>query len=251
MKMKSKEVIINFVKKYKIETVAVLAISFISAALVGMNKIPSRVFEFLCVLIFVAMGTFLVDKIFDIYEDVIREKIKEKNNLDSEETIKKKTLIVKTSIYIIVIIIQYLLFRLSFKLLITSNTISFRYDDEHINFMSYSALIVAVISTSLISYFAIKDKKISVKDYLLEVFINFLFVFLVECVVLVGILVLCFICEVLLGEIPYDIIRRIFVFMISIITLMGFFIGIDKASKDHSLFSKILVRYIMQIMVFS
>lgn len=244
--MKSKEVITNFIKKYKIETIAVLAISFLSAALFDIGKISSRLFEVLCVLFFVAMGTFLVDNIFGVYEDKLQEKIREKSNLDNEETVKKKTLIVKVLMYIFVILIQYLLFILSLKLLITFNTIN----DENILLMAYSAVIVTVMSSSLISYFVIKGKKISAKDYLLEVFINYLFVSLVEWVVLAGFLILYFICEMLLGRIPYYIISRIIVFVISIITLMGFFVGIEKTKKDHSLFSKILVGYIMQIKVF-
>lgn len=153
----------------------------------------------------------------------------------------------------IITLVIYLLFLLSINLMTTNKISLFNFtskDGLYIEAMTYSAFVLGTLLTSFISYIVIKQKKISIKDYLIEIFMNFLFVFLIECVILAGILILYLICEVLLGGIPYYIISRIIVFLITIITFMGFFIGIENTSKEHSVFSKILVRYIMQFMVF-
>ena len=84
----------------------------------------------------------------------------------------------------------------------------------------------------------------------MKVFNNLLFVFIVECVVLVGFLVLCFIYEALLGSIPYFVISKIMIFTITLISTMGPFVSMENVEGEHSLFSKVVVRYIMQIMVF-
>ena len=123
-------------------------------------------------------------------------------------------------------------------------------DYENIHSMIMSASIVLTMLTLFVIYFVIKEKRISLKEYLLKLFMNSIFVFIISLIVLAGIYVLYMICEILLGTIPYYIISRIIVFLLSMIYFMGLFVSIENVEGKESLFSKILVRYIMQIMVF-
>ena len=247
--MKPKEAIINFIKKYKIESIAVFIVSFIAAYLVDLNneKIENSLYEVLCIFILIVLGSFLIDKIFIIYEDIIKKKIEGRYSIDTEKT-KNIFNIIKIISYTIVAICGYIFYRISIYLMATFEAIK-PYEYSNIVMKNCSIIIVSVLLIALILYFVIKEKKIDIKNYFIKIFINFLFVFLVECIVLVGILILYFICEALLGTIPYYIISRIISFIISIISLMGFLVGIENVKGDNSLFSKILVRYIMQIMV--
>ena len=71
--MKTKEIIISFVKKFKLESIAIVVTSLIA---IDMEKIEKNKFlEAFIILSFVATGSFLVDKIFVIYEDFIKQKI--------------------------------------------------------------------------------------------------------------------------------------------------------------------------------
>ena len=74
--MKTKEIIISFVKKFKLESIAIVVTSLIATVVFDMEKIEKNKFlEAFIILSFVATGSFLVDKIFVIYEDFIKQKI--------------------------------------------------------------------------------------------------------------------------------------------------------------------------------
>ena len=255
--MKTKEVIIGFIKKYKIETIAVFAVSFVIAYLFELRiaKIENLCYEALSILLFLILGSFLIDKIFIIYDEEIKKKIVERYSISDSK--KEKTIfnIVKSVAYLIVTICGYIIYRLSIYLMTKHEVIKqsnySSYAHKSIIIMkNYSLIIVCALLVVFVFYFVMKEKKIDIKNFSLKVFINFLFVFLVECVVLIGILVLYLICEALLGTISYSIISRINTFIISVVSLMGFFVGLESVKGENSLFSKILVRYIMQTMVF-
>lgn len=246
--MKTKEVIIGFVKRYKIESVGVLIFSILSAIAFDIEKTQSRVlFESTAIFSFVAIGTFLVDKIFSVYENEIKQKLGNR-----EQNFK----LARWISYIVIVAVEYLLYIWSFYLMSISNlstgkAIGFTSNDyESIRLMIMSASIVSSMFILLVIYFVIKEKRISLKEYLLKFFMNSIFVFIISLIVLVGIYVLYMICEILLGTIPYYIISRIIVFLLSVIYFMGLFVSIENVEGKQSLFSKILVRYIMQIMVF-
>ena len=79
--MKTKEVIIGFVKKYKIESVAVLIFSVLSAIAFDINELkPKALFEAIIFIAFIAAGTFFVDKVFSVYENEIRQKLANKEH---------------------------------------------------------------------------------------------------------------------------------------------------------------------------
>ncbi len=243
--MKIKEVMVDFIKKYKIESVSAFAVSVMAAYIFDLSGQSVNIyFEILNILVFVMLCSFFVDKLFIIYQDKIKEKIGKKYLINDE----KKFNIIKTAIYIIVVIIEYLFYRLSMYMIYANEYLKYRSNNPDVK--GYGFIIVCVFSIMLILYFIIKEKEIDIKDYLLKIFMNFLFVFLVEGIMLIGFLFLYLICEVLLGTIPYYIISRVIIFTVSMVCLMGFFVGIENVKTEHSLLSKIVVRYIMQIMVF-
>ena len=79
---------------------------------------------------------------------------------------------------------------------------------------------------------------------------NTLYVFIVIIAIYIGFFILVYICEELLGGISYDAISKITVFITCFASGIGFFISVENVEGPHNMFSKILVRYIMQPMVF-
>lgn len=246
--MKTKELIIGFVKKYKIESVAILIFSVLSAIAFDINELkPKALFDAIIIFAFIAAGTFFVDKVFSVYKNEIKQKL-----VNKEHSFKMARWIS----YLVVIAIEYLLctwgaFLINKSSLLNEKTNYFSSANyESIYFMITSATIVLAMIAMLIIYLVVKEKRISIKEYLLKLFMNSLMVFISCMVVLAGIFVLFLIYDMLLGEIPYYIISRIIVFLLSMISAMGILVSIENVDGNQSIFSKILVRYIMQIMVF-
>lgn len=246
--MKTKELIIGFVKKYKIESVAILIFSVLSAIAFDINELkPKALFDAIIIFAFIAAGTFFVDKVFSVYKNEIKQKL-----VNKEHSFKMARWIS----YLVVIAIEYLLctwgaFLINKSSLLNEKTNYFSSANyESIYFMITFATIVLAMIAMLIIYLVVKEKRISIKEYLLKLFMNSLMVFISCMVVLAGIFVLFLIYDMLLGEIPYYIISRIIVFLLSVISAMGILVSIENVDGNQSIFSKILVRYIMQIMVF-
>ena len=235
----------EFICKYKIESIAVLLFSVLSAVAFDtyVTK-PMPLFEVIAVFAFVAVGTFLVDKIFIVYENEIKQKVGNK-----EISFK----VARQIAYSVVLVLEYLLcmwavYLMNHAQILREETVFSPY--EQIHTLIVAAVIVLEVVLPIVIYLVIKEKRLSLKEYMLKLFMNSIFVFVICCVVLAGILVLYLICEALLGTIPYYIISRIIVFLLSMISFMGLFVSIENVDGRQSLFSKILVRYIMQIMVF-
>lgn len=230
--MKAKEIILNFIKKYKIESISVLIFSLIYAYIFDSKFDNNNVTEVLIIISFVAIGSFLVDKIFLLYENYIKQFIKEKCINIKLNDDDNKFIITKTVAYVLVVLIQYLLYRLSLHILI--------YNDIHETSRVFlSALSVNIIFTSLISYFTIKEKGININNFLLKLFMNYLFLFLIVCVVLAGIYILYIIFELLIGEIPYKIIIKIIVFIMTLILSLGYFVFIGNVAKKIRFIKKL------------
>ena len=246
--MKTKEAIIGFIKKYKIESIAVFIFSVLAAIAFDFENPKPRIwYDILAIVIFTAIGTFLVDKVFSVYENEIRQKLGER---------EKSFNVIKYSSYVVVVIVEYLLCRWGAHLMLgiynTDSATFYIQNDKHQSI--YALVIASTIVTEMllliIIYFVIKEKELTLKEYSLGFFMNSIFVSISCLVVVIGIFVLYMICEVLLGTIPYQIISRIIVFILTEIYSMGVFVAIENVSEKQGLFSKILVRYIMQIMVF-
>ncbi|MBO6119444.1 MAG: DUF4153 domain-containing protein [Lachnospiraceae bacterium] len=243
--MKTKEIIIKFVKKYPVETISILLLSIFLAISVDLRTIEVKdwfgIFVIPC---FVALGSYLTDKILAIYENEINQKLK-KIPIGNENT---------TNLFFIIIatLIQYLLYRWLCALILssTSNYKNFFSDSESVVIMMFSFGVVSFLMLFLISHFVIKEKEVSLKKYLLKMFMSLLALFIIELVVLIGIILLYAICKALLGGVNTYVMSRIVVFTLCIVFSMGLFVSIENVNGKNSLFSKILVRYIMQIMVF-
>ena len=246
--MKTKEVIIGFIKKYKIESVAILIFSVLSAIAFDINELkPEALFDATIIFVFIAAGTFFVDKVFSVYENEIKQKLANK-----EHSFK----MAKWISYLVVVAVEYLLCIWGTYLINKASLLSEKINYfssakyESIYFMITSATIVLAMIAMFIIYLVVKEKSLPLKEYLLKLFMNSLMVFISCLVVLAGIFVLFLIYDMLLGEIPYYIISRIIVFLLSMISAMGILVSIENVDGSQSIFSKILVRYIMQIMVF-
>lgn len=246
--MKTKEVIIGFIKKYKIESIAVLIFSILSAIAFDINELKAKVlFDAIIIFAFIAAGTFFADKVFSVYENEIRQKLENK---------KLSFKMAKWISYLVVIAVEYLLCIWGTYLMNKASLLNEKINYfsspkyESIYFMITSATIVLAMIAMFIIYLVVKKKGLSIKEYLLKLFMNSLMVFISCMVVLAGIFVLFLIYDMLLGEIPYYIISRIIVFLLSMISAMGMFVSVENVDGKQSMFSKILVRYIMQIMVF-
>ena len=246
--MKTKEVIIGFVKKYKIESVAVLIFSVLTAIAFDINELKAKaLFDAIIVFAFIAAGTFFVDKVFSVYENEIKQKLANK-----EHDFK----MARWVSYLVVVAVECLLCIWETYLINKASLLNGRKNYfsipkyESIYFMITSATIVLAMIAMLIIYLIVKEKRISIKEYLLKLFVNSIFLYIICFVVLAGIFVLFLIYDMLLGEMPYYIISRIIVFLLSMISAMGILVSIENVDGSQSIFSKILVRYIMQIMVF-
>ena len=152
--MKTKEAIIGFIKKYKIESIAVLIFSILSAIAFDIDKTKPRIlFELMVIFSFIAMGTFLVDKTFSVYENEIKQK------LGNEE---RSFMMTRWISYIVVVAVEYLLYIWSIYLMSASNAsngkaINFTSNDyENIHSMIMSASIVLTMLTLFVIYFVIK-----------------------------------------------------------------------------------------------
>ncbi len=247
--MKTKEVIIGFIIKYKIESVAVLIFSVLSAIAFEINELKAKapLFDAIIIFAFIAAGTFFVDKVFLVYGNEIIQKLANKDhNFKMARWIS----------YLVVVAVEYLLCIWGAYLMNKASLLNGRMNIfsspkyKSIYFMRTSATIVLAMIAVFIIYLVVKEKSLSLKEYFLKLFMNSLMVFISCMVVLAGIFVLYMICEILLGTIPYYIISRIIVFLLSMISAMGILVSIENVDGSQSIFSKILVRYIMQIMVF-
>ena len=247
--MKTKEVIIGFIIKYKIESVAVLIFSVLSAIAFEINELKAKapLFDAIIIFAFIAAGTFFVDKVFLVYGNEIIQKLANKDhNFKMARWIS----------YLVVVAVEYLLCIWGAYLMNKASLLNGRMNIfsspkyKSIYFMRTSATIVLAMIAVFIIYLVVKEKSLSLKEYFLKLFMNSLIVFISCMVVLAGIFVLYMICEILLGTIPYYIISRIIVFLLSMISAMGILVSIENVDGSQSIFSKILVRYIMQIMVF-
>lgn len=243
--MKIKELLLNFIQKYKLETISTL----IASCLVGI--VGEQIYRgsklYLCasILVFFAMGSFIVDKIFAINENNLKKAIQNKLTGKTERYI----LILKIISYIAITIICIVILGIFYS--------TYKSDYKNIfDLLEYSAediLLTTLLVTSLLAvvimYLVLKEKKMDIKSYLLKVFMNALYVSIVIIAIYIGFFILVYICEELLGRIPYDAISKIIVFITCFALGIGFFISVENVESPHNMFSKILVRYIMQPMV--
>ena len=233
-----KKIIIDFIIKHKIETISVFLMALITKNLSSsQNSISCELFA---ILILISMSSFFYNKLFKNYQYIIDKNIIKKIKIfDSYE---KRELFIKFIIYIAVVFISYCLYRFSLIIFLKNNK----------NILGYSYIVsvlpVASILFLLISYFVIKEKNIKIKNYILNIFINLIFLFLIECVIAIGFFVIMGINYSLFGKNFFE--EDIIIIVLSFVFYIGLFVSIENEIKKYNFFIKLLVLYIMQIMVF-
>ena len=243
--MKIKELLLNFILKYKLETISTLIASCLVSIVGEQIYRGSKLYLCASILVFLAMGSFIVDKIFAINESNLKKVIQNKLTGKTERYIrilKIISYIAITMICIVILGIYYSTHRSDYKSIFDL----LEYSAEDI---SITTLLVTSLLTVVIMYLVPKEKKIDIKSYLLKVFMNTLYVSIVIIAIYIGFFILVYICEELLGGISYDAISKITLFITCFASGIGFFISVENVEGPHNMFSKILVRYIMQPMV--
>ena len=223
-----KDIILRFIKKHPITFVSIISFAIVAVRLISYGEIytvtdESKIVNELAVLFnHIIFGSFLFYKIIDVYENKLSDKIV-KNTI----VINLLALILPTVFYII----SKLILKLSS------------------GFVIFGMGSFLAVYCSLAYYFIIKKNNVLVYKYLLNVFMNVLFLSLIYVIVACGIGVLIYLYYVLFRMVNEIYPLNIFVFITILIAYIGYFIVLEKIDDKTTLFSKILVKYIMMAMV--
>ena len=223
-----KDLILRFIKKYPITFVSVL--SFAALAIMMMSygdiytvtKDTETLNELLMVSFNLIFGSFFFYKALDNFKDKLPIKLSDNK-----------------------IVVNLLTLFLPFIIYIVSRLIFNFYMEDGI----YGIYNIVIIYISLTYYLIVKENNILLHEYLTKVFMNTLYLFLVYCVVAGGIGVLLYIYTILFGDIKWEYVMYIYIFITVTIGYIGYFITIDEVNQKLTIFAKILVKYIMMIMV--
>ena len=225
-----KESILKFIKKYPLTFVSVIILAVLSTismdqlSLVSISKTLSEgLAEAVLLASSLVSGSFLFSKIVTVYKDKVPEKIKSNKVIES-----------LTAIILITIL------HIATRCLIRFYT---NWND------SFAIYTLTIIFASLTYYLIIEETGISVQEYVLKGFMNVLALFLFECIVAAGIGVLFYVYYAFFGSTDWQVLLNILTFQFVIVTCIGGFIAIENVKGKSGLFSKVLVKYVMMIMV--
>ena len=221
-----KESILSFIKKYPLTFISVIVFAVLSTLSVndlGRTYTSKSLVEAALLASSLVSGSFLFSKIFTVYNDKIPKKLKSSKLLESV-----------TAIIIITILHIATRFLIRF------------YADWNDSFALYT---LTIIFASLTYFLIIKETGIPIQEYVLKVFMNVLALFLFECVVASGIGILFYVYYAFFGSLEWQIILNVLTFQFIIIICIGGFIAIENVKGKASLFSKVLVKYVMMVMV--
>ena len=223
-----KELILKFIKKYPITFLSILSFAVFAIMIFQLSDAYPITYntnllnDLLMFSLNMIFGSFLCYKLLDIYGKKLHSKI-------------QQSVVISNIIVALFPIVLYFISRLILSV----------YLDNAIFATSNLASIFFLITL----YFIIKKNEYKVSDYIVKVFINALYVFLLYCIVASGIAVLLFIYTILFVDINFRYVMYIYIFITVIIGYTGLFISIEKISQKLSIFAKVLVKYIMMIMV--
>ena len=216
-----KDLIFKFIEKYTITFLSILLFALFST-----NMLTSSITDFMgeCFLLSISLvyGSFMLYKLIDLYKQKLPSKVI--NN----------SLIVNSIVIIVPIILFY----------ISKSIIGF-----YINKDGNTSYYLLVVLNLIIFFTILKEKNIDLGEYISKIFFNFLFLLLSYVVVLTGIAILAFIYEALFNYIDSDFILGTYAFISSMLLNVGYLISIEKTDTKQSLFSKILIKYVMMTMV--
>ena len=222
--------ILNFIKKYPLTFISAIFFAALCTLMVNdlgivysSGNFNNTLTECLLLVSSIVSGSFLFSKIVAVYNNKIHDRIK---------TYK----IIESLVAIVIVSILHFITRFLVK----------AYTNQDDNFAIYP---LTIIFASLTYYLIIKETNISVPEYVLKVFMNILALFLFECIVASGIAVLFYIYNTLFRSADWQILLNILIFQFIVITSIGGFIAIENIKSTPSLFSRVLVKYVMMIMV--
>ena len=224
-----KELVIKFVKKYPFTFAFIIVLAFIITRMWALGDIfrvtitTGMIEESMRALSAIIVGSFLFSKVFENYEEKIPDKIKNNTIINN---------IVASALALII----YLLVRIIPNPVMTNT--------------NYAAYMVTFVFSGLTYFFIVKQKKMQVSEYMLKVLMNSLAVFLFECVVVAGVVILFFIYDNLFKGSNWQLSANVMIFQSVIVGYIGHFASVEKVEGKLTLFSKILVKYVMFIMVF-
>lgn len=224
-----RKLIIDLYNKYIITFISIIILTLYTFAISG-SGFKNYSFSIHLYFVDLVLGTFIAYKIFDVYKDKLFGADASKN------------IIIKIIVFIISILSIFVLHAINFKFA----NINFKDEFEY----QFLKMVYLLIPQFLIFYLEISDKNISVPQYALMVFKNFLSHFVFTLIVFTGIIILYLIYEALIGSVDDNFYLSIVVTLLTFTTMTGYLISIDNTEYKENVFLKVLVCYVMQSIVF-
>ena len=225
-----KNSILSFIKKYPLTFISVLAFAVLST--LSMNdlglaynskNLSSGLAEAVLLASSLVSGSFLLSKVVTIYADRVSKNFRSNKLIES-------------LVSVIIITVLHIVTRCLIKFYTG-------WDD------SFTIYTLTIFFGSLTYYLIIEETHLPISEYLLKVFMNILVLFLFECILTTGIGILFYVYYIFFGEINWQILLNVLTFQLVFVTCIGGFIAIENVKGKAGLFSKILIKYVMMIMV--
>ena len=224
-----RKLIIDLYNKYIITFISIIILTLYTFAISG-SGFKNYSFSIHLYFVDLVLGTFIAYKIFDVYKDKLFGADASKN------------IIIKIIVFLISILSIFVLHAINFKFA----NIHFKDESEY----QFLKMVYLLIPQFLIFYLEISDKNISVPQYALMVFKNFLSHFVFTLIVFTGIIILYLIYEALIGSADDNIYLSIVVTLLTFTNMTGYLISMDNTEYKENIFLKVLVYYVMQSIVF-
>ncbi len=242
--MNIKTIVSNFINKYKTTVFCV----FVLGLLITFRddyfhfkifNIFNTKWEFLWLVSEISLSTYLVCKIYELYTEY-HSKITLENTKNPLSQIKVSAPISKILLYFVfvsIIILLHIYYRI------------FIFEKNTYNIFDYKFTFTMPIMTFMVMLINIKQKSMSLKEYLLKIFLNTIILFVFYIIVMAGITILFFIYEALFNSVDWEIYMKIATFVSTLIFYIGLLIAFENVIGEFVTFSKILIKYVMFIMV--
>lgn len=242
--MNIKTIVSNFINKYKTTVFCV----FVLGLLITFRDdyfhfkifvIFNTKWEFLWLVSEISLSTYLVCKIYELYTEY-HSKIVLENTKNPLSKVKVSAPISKILLYFVfvsIIILLHIYYRI------------FIFEKNTYNIFDYKFTFTMPIMTFMVMLINIKQKSMSLKEYLLKIFLNTIILFVFYIIVIAGITILFFIYEALFNSVDWEIYMKIATFVSTLIFYIGLLIAFENVIGEFVTFSKILIKYVMFIMV--
>lgn len=242
--MNIKTIVSNFINKYKTTVFCV----FVLGLLITFRDeyfhfkifdIFNTKWEFLWLVSEISLSTYLVCKIYGLYTEY-HSKIVLENTKNPLSKVKISVPISKILLYfafVSIIILLHIYYRI------------FIFEKNTYNIFDYKFTFTMPIMTFMVMLINIKQKSMSLKEYLLKIFLNTIILFVFYIIVIAGITILFFVYKALFNSVDWEIYMKIATFVSTLIFYIGLLIAFENVIGEFVTFSKILIKYVMFIMV--